>query len=371
MVGGGSGAFIGAVHRMAARLDDRYVLTAGAFSSRSEVCLASAQDLGVAAERAYADFQTMATAEATREDGVEVVAVVTPNFMHYGPVKAFLERSIPVLCDKPLTSDLEQGLELLDLVRSTGTPFGVTYNYSGYPMLRLARQMVRSGDLGSLRVVQIEYAQDWLAEPIERGNQKQAVWRTDPAKAGPGGSLGDIGTHAVHLAKFVSGLPLIAVAGELTSFVDGRVLDDNAHVLLRFDRGVRGALWTSQVAYGHANDLVLRLYGEDGSLQWHHTDPEVLLYTKKGHAPQRLQRGVTSLHTAPGGRLPGGHPEGYLEAFAALYSDFADQVIAWQSGKPYDPGLVPTVEDGVDGLRFVDAAVQSSRENGAWTMLNR
>lgn len=371
MVGGGTGAFIGAVHRMAARLDDRYVLTAGAFSSNAQVGLDSASALGVDSTRAYPDFATMAKAEAARQDGVEVVSIVTPNFLHFEAAKAFIEHGIPVLCDKPLTSDLAEGLALRDLVHAKGVPFGVTYNYSGYPMLRLARQMVASGVIGRLRVLQLEYAQDWLAEPIERDNHKQASWRTDPKKAGPGGSLGDIGTHVVHLAKFVSGLPLEAIAADANSFVPNRTLDDNAHAMLRFGGGVKGMLWTSQIAYGHANDLVLRVYGDNGSLQWRHTEAETLTFTRKGEAPQQLRRGVASTFPAPGGRLPGGHPEGYLEAFAAVYSEFADRVIAWQDGALYDPQLVPTVDDGVDGLRFVDAAIRSSRADGAWTMLQQ
>lgn len=366
MVGGGAGAFIGAVHRMAARLDDQYVLTAGAFSSNPEVGRASAEALHIAADRAYATFEEMARGEAARVDGVEVVAIVTPNHLHYAPARAFLERDIPVMCDKPLTSDLGEAIALRDLAAAKGTPFGLTYNYSGYPMLRLARELVADGELGQIRVVQVEYVQDWLAEPIEREGQKQASWRTDPAKAGAGGSLGDIGSHAAHLAKFVSGLSLAAVAGDLTSFAPGRTLDDNAHVMLRFQGGAKGLLWTSQVAYGHANDLSLRVYGDKGSVQWRHQEAEVLAFTRKGEATQRLQRGTAS---APGGRIPGGHPEGYLEAFATLYAEFATQVRAWQAGGTYVPGLVPTAEDGVDGLRFIEAAVASSRAGGAWTTL--
>jgi predicted dehydrogenase len=365
MVGGGTGAFIGAVHRMAARLDDQYVLTAGAFSSNPEVGRASAEVLRVAPERAYASFEAMAEAEAARDDGVEVVAVVTPNHLHFAPARAFLQRNVPVMCDKPLTSDLGEAIALRDLVAASGTPFGLTYNYSGYPMLRLARQLVADGELGAIRLVQVEYVQDWLADPIERDGQKQASWRTDPAKAGAGGSLGDIGSHAAHLAKFVSGLSLSAVSGDLTSFVPGRMLDDNAHVLLRFHGGAKGMLWTSQVAHGHANDLTLRVYGDKGGLAWRHEDPEVLSFTRRGEPTQRLRRGAAA--PSPGGRIPGGHPEGYLEAFATLYAEFADQVRAWQGGQAYAPGLVPTADDGVDGLRFIEAAVASSRTGGAWT----
>jgi predicted dehydrogenase len=369
MVGGGTGAFIGAVHRLAARMDDRYVLTAGVFSSREAVSRETAAALHLPADRVYDDFEAMAAAEAARPDGVEVVAIVTPNHLHYAPARAFVSRGVPVLCDKPLTSDLAEAAALSELVRSTGVPFGVTYNYSGYPLIRLARALVAAGEIGAVRVVQLQYAQDWLAEPIEQDGQKQAAWRTDPAKAGPGGSLGDIGTHAAHLAKFVTSLPLAAVSADLTTFVPGRRLDDNAHLLLRFEGDAKGMLWTSQVAYGHANDLELRVYGERGALQWRQEEPESLALTRRGEATQMLKRGTVSAHPAPSGRVPGGHPEGYLEAFATLYSDFADQVLAWQAGSPYAPGLVPTAEDGVDGLRFVEAAVRSSRGDGAWTSL--
>jgi len=364
MVGGGSGAFIGAVHRTAARLDDRYELVAGAFSSSEEVCRASAEALHVAPDRAYASFEAMAEAEAARPDGVEAVAVVTPNHLHAAPASALLARRIPVLCDKPLTASLEDALSLAALVRSSGAPFAVTYNYSGYPMVRRAREIVAAGEIGRVRVVQLEYAQDWLAEPVEQAGQRQASWRTDPARAGPGGSLGDIGTHAVHLAKFVTGLGLAAVAADLMSFAPGRVLDDNAHVMLRFEGGARGLLWTSQVAYGHANGLTLRVYGERGALQWRQEAPEFLDLTRRGRSTERLQRGAAGSGAAS--RLPGGHPEGYLEAFATLYSEFADQVLAWQGGEPWRPGLTPTAADGVEGVRFVDAAVRSSKAGGRW-----
>ena len=365
MVGGGAGAFIGGVHRMAARLDDRYVLTAGAFSSREEVCRATARELHLAPERAYPDFEAMARAEAERPDGVEVVAIVTPNHLHAAPARTFLAQGVPVICDKPLTAGLGEAETLAEFVVKSGVPFVVTYNYSAYPMVREARRRVAAGELGEIRLVQLEYAQDWLAEPIEASGQKQAEWRTDPARAGLGGSLGDIGTHAIHLAKFVTGLRPAAVAADLTSVVPGRRLDDNGHVMLRFEGGAKGLLWTSQTAYGHANGLALRVYGERGGLQWRQETPEVLELSLRGRATERLQRGVAG--AGAGGRLPGGHPEGYIEAFATLYAEFADLVLDWREGRAFAPELLPTVGDGLEGVRFVDAAVRSSAANGAWT----
>jgi len=366
MVGGGLGAFIGGVHRMAARLDDRYVLAAGAFSSREDVNRASGEAFLVDPERVYSSFSAMAEAEAAREDGVDVVAIVTPNHLHVEPALAFVGRSIPVLCDKPLATSLAEATALATAVQASGAPFGVTYNYSAYPMIRLARELVSAGELGPIRMVQLQYVQDWLADPIEVDGQKQAAWRTDPTKAGPGGSLGDIATHAVQLGEFVSGLQLQAVAADLTSFVGGRVLDDNAHLLLRFTGGAKGMLWTSQVAHGHGNDLMLRVYGEAASLQWRQEEPEALVLTRKGEAAQRLSRGGAGLGGRAPARIPGGHPEGYLEAFATLYREFADQVQAWRGGQEH-LSLIPTVEDGVAGVRFVEAAVKSSANDGAWT----
>ncbi len=370
MVGGGRDAFIGAVHRIAARLDDRYELVAGALSADPEKARASAADLGLAAERAYGSFAEMAAAEAERDDGIDVVAIVTPNHLHYAPAKAFLEAGIHVICDKPLTSNLEDAEALQNLVASSGLVFGLTHNYTGYPLVRQAREMVAEGALGPIRLVQAEYVQDWLSTRLEETGQKQAEWRTDPARSGPAGCVGDIGTHAFNLARFITGLELEALAADLQTFVPGRRLDDNAHILLRFAGGARGMLWASQVAPGHENGLRIRIFGEAGGLAWSQEDPNQLIHMPLGEAPRRLTRGGPGLGIAAARatRIPPGHPEGYLEGFAQLYLDLAEQIEARLTGRAPDPAamLVPTVADGVEGVRFIARSVQSSAEGGTW-----
>ncbi len=370
MVGGGRDAFIGAVHRIAARLDDRYELVAGALSADPEKAKASAADLGLPAERAYGSFAEMAAAEAERADGIDVVAIVTPNHLHYAPAKAFLEAGIHVICDKPLTSTLEDAEALQALVDSSGLVFGLTHNYTGYPLVRQAREMVAEGTLGPIRLVQAEYVQDWLSTPLEETGQKQAEWRTDPARSGPAGCVGDIGTHAFNLARFITGLEPEVLAADLQTFVPGRRLDDNAHILLRFAGGARGMLWASQVAPGHENGLRIRIYGEAGGLAWSQEDPNHLVHTPLGEAPRRLTRGGPGLGDAAARatRIPPGHPEGYLEGFAQLYLDLAEQIEARLTGRPPDPAamLVPTVADGVEGVRFIARSVRSSEEGGTW-----
>ncbi|MDJ0968813.1 MAG: Gfo/Idh/MocA family oxidoreductase [Kiloniellales bacterium] len=370
MVGGGRDAFIGAVHRIAARLDDRYELVAGALSADPEKARASAADLGLPAERAYRSFAEMAAAEAERADGIDVVAIVTPNHLHYAPARAFLEAGIHVICDKPLTSTLEDAEALQALVESSGLVFGLTHNYTGYPLVRQAREMVAEGALGPIRLVQAEYVQDWLSTPLEETGQKQAEWRTDPARSGPAGCVGDIGTHAFNLARFITGLQLEELAADLQTFVPGRRLDDNAHILLRFAGGARGMLWSSQVAPGHENGLRIRIYGETGGLAWSQEDPNQMVHTPLGEAPRLLTRGGPGLGgaAARATRIPPGHPEGYLEGFAQLYLDLAEQIEARLSGRSPDPAamLVPTVADGVEGVRFIARSVRSSEEGGTW-----
>ena len=370
MVGGGRDAFIGAVHRISARLDDRYELVAGALSADPEKARASAADLGLPAERAYGSFAEMAAAEAERADGIDVVAIVTPNHLHYAPAKAFLESGIHVICDKPLTSTLEDAEALQALVESSGLVFGLTHNYTGYPLVRQAREMVAEGALGPIRLVQAEYVQDWLSTPLEETGQKQAEWRTDPARSGPAGCVGDIGTHAFNLARFITGLQLEELAADMQTFVPGRRLDDNAHILLRFAGGARGMLWSSQVAPGHENGLRIRIYGETGGLAWSQEDPNYLVHTPLGEAPRRLTRGGPGLGDAAARatRVPPGHPEGYLEGFAQLYLDLAEQIEARLTGRSPDPAamLVPTVTDGVEGVRFIARSVRSSEEGGTW-----
>jgi predicted dehydrogenase len=371
MVGGGRGAFIGAVHRIAARLDDRWQLVAGALSSDPERARASGADLMLAPDRVYDSAEAMARAEAAREDRIDAVSIVTPNHAHAPAARAFLEAGIHVICDKPLTTTRAEAEDLARLARESGLVFAVTHNYTGYPLVRQARAMVASGVLGRVRVVQVEYAQDWLSTRLEETGQKQAAWRTDPAKSGPAGAVGDIGSHAFNLAEFVVGAPVERLSAELHSFVEGRVLDDNAHMMLRFASGARGMLWCTQVAPGHENGLRLRVYGERGALDWAQENPNLLVHAPLGEPPRLIRRGGAGADevSRAATRIPAGHPEGYLEGFAQLYADIAEQIAARIEGR--DPASfsrqVPTVEDGVRGVRFIEAAVASSRNDAAWT----
>ena len=372
MVGGGQGAFIGAVHRIAARLDGEYVLVAGALSSDPQRALASGRELGLADDRCYADFAEMATAEAAREDGIEAVAIVTPNHVHFPAAKAFLEAGIHVICDKPMTVTAAEAEELVALAEAKNRILAVTYNYSGYPMIRQARAMVANGDLGKLRLVQVEYVQDWLTENLEASGQKQAAWRTDPARSGAGGCVGDIGTHAYQLACFVSGLKAESLCAELTAFVEGRALDDNAQMLLRFPGGVRGMLWSSQVAPGNENGLQLRIYGDKGGFTWRQEEPNTLWFAKYGEPPQRITRGGpgASPEAARVTRVPSGHPEGYLEGFANLYQEVARAIRAARNGEAApDEVVFPTGADGLSGMKFIEAAVRSSAAGATWVDL--
>jgi len=373
MVGGGQGAFIGAVHRLAARMDGEFQLVAGALSSNPDRAKASAAELGLAPDRSYGSFQEMAKAEAKRADGVEAVAIVTPNNMHYPPAKAFLEAGIHVICDKPLTATLADAKKLATLVEKSGKLFVLTHNYTGYPMVRQAREMVEKGVLGKIRLVQGEYPQDWLTTNIEASGQKQAAWRTDPKQSGAGGSTGDIGTHTYNLARFVTGLELDSLAADLDSFVPGRQLDDNAHIMLRFKGGAKGMIWASQVAPGNENGLKLRVYGEKGGLEWTQADPNYLWYTPFGEPKRLLTRGGAGAGAAAGRvtRVPPGHPEGYLEGFANIYAEAARAIRAARrkGGKLPKDVIYPTVLDGVEGVAFVEACVKSSKKNGAWTKL--
>ena len=370
MVGGGQGALIGGVHRIAARIDDHYELVAGALSSDPDRARASAAELRIADDRAYGSFAEMAQAEAAREDGIDVVAIVTPNHIHHAAAKTFLDAGIHVICDKPMTISLESALDLVNTVRHTELVFGLTHNYTGYPMVRHAREMVQSGELGTIRVVQAEYPQDWLTTRLENEGQKQAEWRTDPERSGPAGSTGDIGTHAFNLAAFITGLELESLAADLTTFVAGRRLDDNAHMMLRYQGGARGMLWASQIAPGNENALHLRVYGEKGGLEWFQEQPNHLHVTPLGEPPRLISRGGAGAGAAAAhaSRIPPGHPEGYLEGFAQLYADLAELITARIEQRMPDPmaRLVPTVEDGARGVKFIEAAVESSRRDGAW-----
>ncbi len=370
MVGGGQGAFIGSVHRIASRIDDHYVLVAGALASDADRAMASGAELGLDPNRTYSDFQKMASRERRLRAGIEAVAIVTPNHMHYPVARAFLRAGIHVICDKPLVTSLRDARRLQKLVTDSGCIFVLTHNYTGYPMIRQARAMVASGNLGSIRVVQAEYAQDWLTEKLESTGQKQAEWRTDPKRSGAGGCIGDIGTHAYNLACFVTGLELEELSAELTTFVEGRRLDDNVHILMRFDGGAKGMLWASQVAPGNENNLRLRVYGTKGGLEWSQEDPNYLWFTPFGESKRLITRGGAGSNDAAGRmtRVPPGHPEGYLEGFANIYGEAAAAIRAARDGNPVPKDvLFPSVDDGVKGIAFIDAAVRSSAAAGRWT----
>jgi len=374
MVGGGQGAFIGAVHRIAARLDGEFALVAGAFSSDAERARASATELGVEPDRAYLSFEEMAEGEASRPDGIEAVAIVTPNHLHFGPAMRFLQAGVHVLCEKPLTATLADAEALAQAAEDSDRVFVLTHNYTGYPMVREARALVRSGALGAIRVVQAEYAQDWLTEAAESTGSRQAEWRVDPARAGLGGALGDIGTHAFNLVQFVTGLDLDKVAADLSSFVPGRRLDDNDHVMMRFSGGAKGMLWASQVAPGCENGLKLRVFGKRGGLEWRQEDPNRLEFTPFGEPKRVLTRGGagTGPDAARVTRVPAGHPEGYLEGFATIYREAAALIRARDEGRaPSQAILAPTAADGLLAMRFVDACVRSSRDDSRWTAIGR
>lgn len=369
MVGGGEGAFIGGVHRMAARLDGHWDVVAGNFQSDPDKSIAFGKSMGLDADRAYADFRTMAASEAKRADRIDAVSIVTPNSTHHAIAREFLSAGIPVICDKPMTITRRHADDLADLVATTGLPFILTHNYSGYAMPRQARAMIEAGELGNLRIVQVEYAQDWLATELP-GN-KQADWRGDPAKAGPGGALGDIATHAFQLAEFVTGLKTDAIAADLEAFVPGRKIDDNVNVMLRFNSGAKGMLWASQVATGSVNGLKLRVFGDKGGLEWAQETPETLLFTPLGQQQRIIRRGGAGVSASAthATRVPGGHPEGYLEGFAQIYTDAAELIRAHQDKRRPNnfAKLAPGIEDGVRGVAFIEAAVASSNAKGAWT----
>jgi predicted dehydrogenase len=369
MIGGGEGAFIGGVHRMAARLDGRYQLVAGVFSSDAEKTKRSAVALGVDPARAYPSVDAMIAAEQQRPDGVEVVSVVTPNHMHYPQSAAFLEAGIDVICDKPLTTNHADAVKLVQLAASKQRLLGVTFNYTGYPMVRHAKQLVADGLIGELRVVQVEYPQGWLSTALEKSGQKQASWRTDPKQAGAG-ALGDIGSHAFQLAEFVTGAQVQEVAADVSALVPGRAIDDNVNVLLRFANGARGSLWASQVAIGHLNSHRLRVYGDAGSIQWFQERPEELLVVEQGEPPRSVRRGDPGTPTSSVA-LPGGHPEGFIEAFSQLYTDFAERVTArLEKRSPKAVSLfAPDAATGARVMAFIEAVLKSGAANSAWTRI--
>ena len=371
MVGGGEGAFIGAVHRIAARLDGRFQLTAGALSSSAENAQSSGRAIGLDPARIYTDFVEMARREARLKDGIEAVAIVTPNHLHYPVAREFLRRGIHVICDKPLTATMTEAKRLAKVAEASDALFVLTHVYTGYPMVRQAREMVADGDLGKIRVVQVEYPQDWLADPRAHGS-KQAQWRNDPARNGLGGSVGDIGTHAYNLVRFVTGLEVESLAAELHQFGADRQVDDNCHMMLRLAGGARGMMWCSQIACGHENGLRLRVFGDKGGIEWAQEDPNKLWFTPLGEARRIISTASAGAGAAAGrvSRVPPGHPEGFLEAFANIYTEAAAAIVAHRTGAAPPRGVVyPTLQDGLEGMAFVDACIRSSRRDAAWVKL--
>ena len=374
MVGGGKDAFIGGVHRIALRLDGYYELVAGSFSSNFDNSKETGKDLGLAEDRIYKTYQEMAEKESARSDGIDVVAIVTPNHLHIPIAKIFAEKGIHIICDKPLALSSEEAINLKNIVESKKLIFALTHNYTGYPMVRHARSLIKKGDLGSIRVIQAEYPQDWLTTKAEDSGLKQAEWRTDPKRSGGGGCIGDIGTHAFNLIRFITGLEVDELSADIHTFVKGRLLDDNAQIMLRFKGGAKGAIWSSQVAVGNENNLKIRVFGENGGLEWRQEDPNYLYYTKFGHPTQRVTRGSASASEEANNvtRVPPGHPEGYLEGFANIYSDVCKSLFAQINNQNYDQSndCYPTIYDGVEGMRFIETVLESSKNNSKWVRFN-
>ena len=375
MVGGGRGAFIGAVHRMAAALDGQIDLVGGAFSSDPQRSRDSGADLLLPSDRCYGSFDEMMKREAAlpADARMDFVSIVTPNHVHFPAAKAALEHGFHVVSDKPATFDLAEAKALGDIVARTGLLYALTHNYTGYPLVKEARDIVRSGRIGPVRKVVVEYPQGWLATRLEETGQKQADWRTDPARSGAAGCLGDIGTHAENLAEYITGLRIKELAADLTAFVEGRRLDDDANLLLRFEGGAKGVLHASQISVGEENNLNIRVYGEKGGLEWHQQEPNTLLLKWADRPSEILRTGQGTLGAAAKAntRIPSGHPEGYLEGFANIYRNFAAHLRAVLAGEKPDPLSLdyPTIADGIRGMAFIEAAVESSKGNARWTPL--
>ena len=374
MVGGGAGAFIGEVHRKAIGLDNKAKIVAGAFSQSYEKTLQTGKSLFIAEDRLYTDYSVMAEAESKRADGIDFVCIVTPNNSHYQIAKIFLENGINVVCDKPLTTDYKQAMELYELAKSRDLLFAVTYTYTGYPAVKQAKAMIAAGEIGKIRFVNAEYPQDWLAEFAEADSaNKQAVWRTDPARAGISCCVGDIGSHVENIVAYVTGLEIESLAARLDIMVEGRKLDDNASIMINYRGGAKGLYWSSQIAWGHDNDLKFRVYGSEGAISWSQENPNYLEVTKKGEARKILSRGRDAFSPHPESyiRLPSGHPEGYFEAFSNIYSTFINAVLAVRNNTtPSEDDLdFPTPLAGANGVKFIEKCVESSNKNSAWVNL--
>ncbi len=374
MVGGGRGAFIGGVHRMAAALDGEIELVCGAFSSNAEKSKLSGEDLCIDPARAYGSFEEMILEEKKLppEGGkrMDFVSIVTPNHMHYAPARMALENGFHVVCDKPLCFNMDEAHHLQKLVEETGLLFALTHNYTGYPMVKQARAMVKNGDIGQIRKIVVEYPQGWLTTKVEDTGSKQAGWRTDPSKSGIAGAMGDIGTHAENLAEYISGLQITELCADISTFVEGRLLDDDGNVLLHFDNGAKGVLHASQICAGEENNLNIRIYGTKAGLQWFQMEPNSLIVKWLDKPMEILRTGGGTLYPAAAAhaRIPGGHPEGYLEAFANIYRNFAYCVRARLEGKEVDPIYqdFPTVSDGVRGMKFIEKVIASGKSEAKW-----
>jgi predicted dehydrogenase len=372
MIGGGQGAFIGAVHRLSARIDDKYDFLAGCLSSTPEKAELSAKELGLDLTRSYPDYKTMAEQESQRDDGVEVVSIVTPNHMHAGPAIEFLNKGIHVICDKPMTATMDDAHELMRAIKSSKAHFFLTHNYSGYPVIREMRSLVKNGELGNLRIVKGAYLQGWLGSKEEdSGSNKQAEWRTDPKRSGAAGAVGDIGSHTMHLLEFVTGLKCESVAADLTTFVQGRQLDDDASIMIRMSENVKGNLSISQIATGQENNFTISIYGEKGALHWAQENPNYARFSRVGKADQIITRGgaIQNENSYAPIRIPPGHPEGYLEGFAQIYSDAAD-IILNHKNKNELLELLPGGDSGLQIMKFINASVNSSNNNSIWTDLS-
>jgi predicted dehydrogenase len=369
MVGGGPGAFIGDVHRKAIDLDGSAKLVAGVFSRTREKSLEIAPELEVEEARVYASAKEMAEAEAGREDGIDFVVIVTPNSSHYEIAKSFLEAGIHVVCDKPLTVELAEAEELAALAEQKKLLFGVTYTYTGYPMVKEAKNLISSGKLGEIRFVNAEYPQEWLATPLETtGENRQASWRTDPTQAGKSNCVGDIGSHVENMISYVTGLEIEALCARLDHFVEGRSLDDNATIMVNYKGGARGLYWSSQIAFGHDNGLRFRIFGTEGGLEFSQEHPNHLTFTPSDGPKQIISRGRDAVGERAAGlvRIPAGHPEGYFEAFANIYLSFAEALAKRLANKPLSEPDFPTVGDGVNGVKFIGRVVESAEKGATW-----
>ena len=372
MIGGGQGAFIGAVHRLSARMDDKYEFVAGCLSSTSEKAELSAKEIGLDLNRSYPDYKTMAEKESQRDDGIEVISIVTPNHMHAGPAIEFLNKGIHVICDKPMTATMEDAHELMNAIKSSNAHFFLTHNYSGYPVIREMRSLVKNGELGNIRIVKGAYLQGWLGSKEEdTGSNKQAEWRTDPKRSGAAGAVGDIGSHTMHLLEFITGLKCESVAADLTTFVEGRKLDDDASIMIRMSENVKGNLSISQIATGQENNFTISIYGEKGALHWAQENPNYARFAQIGKADQIITRGgaIQNENSYAPIRIPPGHPEGYLEGFAQIYSDAAD-IIQNHKNKNELLELLPGGDSGLQIMKFINASVNSSNNNSIWTDLS-